>query len=152
MTKSSTEAARRYNERMYDRVELKLRSGEKKKFKELATENGMTLNEFIKELMYKAADWTEPGIQEIKAVNPNQRLRRQIKGFDCVKIPRDAVPSDMYFVDYYGNVYCYEDDLNFRYAKRGEDVIYYSSDMITDGYAVDHLGRPIMSGAKMKKG
>lgn len=54
LTEAQRRAVAKYNAKSYDRIELKVRKGEKDKIKLYAQEHGESLNAFINRAIYEA--------------------------------------------------------------------------------------------------
>ena len=52
-TEAQKRASRKYNEKSYDRLYITVEKGKKEKIKEKAQEQGMSLNEFVVNLIEK---------------------------------------------------------------------------------------------------
>jgi hypothetical protein len=135
MAKAATKATQKYNDKMYDRITIYVKRGEKAKFAELAHERGFNKpNAFYTKLLYDAADWPEPSMDDIRGVY-NVASR--------VIIPSDAVDIPEYFIDRAGNLYCYRDDKGNFYAKRDSNIVFFGKEAIPGGKSVDGTGRVI---------
>lgn len=54
ITEAQRRAVAKYNAKSYDRIELRVKKGEKETIKKYAQENGESLNEFVNRAIYEA--------------------------------------------------------------------------------------------------
>jgi hypothetical protein len=133
MAKPTTKATKKYSDRMYERITITVKKGEKERLDQFAIEQGYKDNPtgFYRKLIYDAAGWKEPSADEIR-----ERLK--------IKIPDDAVKLPSYFIDRNNNLYCYKDSDQKIYAKdKTGNILYLNSKDMHEGYIINSLGEKI---------
>lgn len=135
MAKATTKASRNYNSKMYERMEITVKLGQKDVIREFAESKGLSMNAYIKSLIYADMGITEPSMDEVRELPVNK--------YTSVKIPKYAEPANKYWVDMVGNIYCQyaADPINMWYAVVGDKAVH--TVKAPDGYWVNSKGKPI---------